>query len=443
MDKFTNILNRVRASLWLVPAVMTVMAGALAWLMLFSGFEFVNFEEGSTWWLFSGDAGTARDLLSSLLSGMITMTSLVVSITMVVLSLAAGQLGPRLIGNFIQDRQIQVVLGLFMGTILYTLIVLRSVTDQLGPDSVPHIAITVASALAMLCLFALLFYVHKIARSIIADTVVKEVADELESAIAGAARRADGVPDDEHPTTERFPERRNASLCRSGYVQVIDYSLLASLAAKEDALVRMQVGPGNFVLRGGDHLEILAKRRISDACIAELRSAFVIGAERTPTQDLEYSVRQLVEIAVRALSTGINDPFTAIAVVNRLGAALESASRRPGLPTCFRDEKGTVRVIALASDFPRLLDASFNQIRQAASGNAALLIQMCKLIGQLAVSVKAPDSRAALAAHLDKIDRSARRSLEDPSDLEDFERETEIARERLVTFKPHSAVRVQ
>ncbi len=432
MDKFTNILNRVRASLWLVPALMTVMAGALAWLMLFSGFEFVNFEEGSTWWLFSGDARTARDLLSSLLSGMITMTSLVVSITMVVLSLAAGQLGPRLIGNFIQDRQIQIVLGLFMGTILYTLIVLRSVTDQLGPDAVPHIAITVASALTMLCLFALLFYVHKIARSIIADTVVKEVADELESAIAGAASDDDGAPDDADVAAGRFQLRSHASLDVSGYIQVIDYKLLASLVAKEDALIRMQVRPGHFVLRGGHHLELLSNQRVSDACIAELRSGFVIGAERTATQDLEYSVRQLVEIAVRALSTGINDPFTAIAVVNRLGAALESASRRPRLPTCYRDEEGTVRVVALASDFPQLLDASFNQIRQAASGNAAVLIQMCKLIGQLALSVEAPEAREALTAHLDKLERSAGRSLEDPSDLEDFEREAEIARAHLV-----------
>ena len=428
MDKFTNILNRVRASLWLVPAVMTVMAGALAWLMLFSGFEFVNFEEGSTWWLFSGDAGTARDLLSSLLSGMITMTSLVVSITMVVLSLAAGQLGPRLIGNFIQDRQIQVVLGLFMGTILYTLIVLRSVTDQLGPDAVPHIAITVASALTMLCLFALLFYVHKIARSIIADTVVKEVADELESAIAGAARDDDGDPD---AAAGRFQVRRYASLCKSGYVQVIDYGRLALLAAKEDALIRMLVRPGHFVLRSGNHLEVLSNHRVDEACVTELRSAFVIGAERTATQDLEYSVRQLVEIAVRALSTGINDPFTAIAVVNRLGAALESASRRPRLPTSYRDEQGAVRVVALASDFSQLLDASFNQIRQAASGNAAVLIQMSKLIGQLALSVEAPEARDALTAHLDKIERSARRSVEDPSDLEDFEREADTARERL------------
>ncbi|MGI8723863.1 MAG: DUF2254 domain-containing protein, partial [Methyloceanibacter sp.] len=383
------------------------------------------------------DAGTARDLLSSLLSGMITMTSLVVSITMVVLSLAAGQLGPRLIGNFIQDRQIHMVLGLFMGTILYTLIVLRSVTDQLGPDTVPHIAITVASALTMLCLFALLFYVHKIARSIIADTVVKEVANDLEHSIAGAAREEQSGPTGEFdPSGYRY--QTYASLGDAGYVQVVDYNGLVSCAEKDDLLIRTLVRPGHFVLRGGNHVEIFSNDILCDGFAAKLRSAFVIGAERTPTQDLEFSVRQLVEIAVRALSTGINDPFTAIAVINRLGAALESVSRRPSLPVRYRDERGQVRVVTLTTDFPGLLDVSFNQIRQAASGNAAILIQMSRIIGQLALIVEGQDSREALLAHLDKIERSARRTLADPSDLEDFTSRADEARKRLAAPVPHT-----
>jgi len=442
LDKFTNILNRVRASLWLVPALMTVMAGALAWLMLFSGFEFVKFEEGSAWWLFSGDARTARDLLSSLLSGMITMTSLVVSITMVVLSLAAGQLGPRLIGNFIQDRQIQIVLGLFMGTILYTLIVLRSVTDQLGPDAVPHIAITAASALTMLCLFALLFYVHKIARSIIADTVVKEVADELESAIAGAASDDDGAPDDADVAAGRFQLRSHASLDVSGYIQVIDYKLLASLAAKEDALIRMQVRPGHFVLRGGHHLELLSNQRVGDACIAELRSGFVIGAERTATQDLEYSVRQLVEIAVRALSTGINDPFTAIAVVNQLGAAIETILLRSPQPTTLRDATGDIRVIAQRSDIGGLVDAAFDSIRQAAMDNPAVLIRMADVLRQLAPAARSAAARGAILGQLAKLAETASEARLAQSDRDAIMSRIAIARAEFTRHESQEAVLV-
>lgn len=102
---------------------------------------------------------------------MITMTSLVVSITVVVMSLAANQFGPRLIWSFIEDRRIQAVIGLFIATILYTLLVLRTVEDQLGPEAVPHVAITVASVLTVACLFALLFHVNLVARSIVSDTM--------------------------------------------------------------------------------------------------------------------------------------------------------------------------------------------------------------------------------------------------------------------------------
>jgi uncharacterized membrane protein len=430
LDKIANILNRLRQSLWLLPGAMSAGAAVLAWLMLSSRIKSLVADPSAKWWLFSGDAGTARDLLSSLLSGLITMTSLVVSITMVVLSLAAGQLGPRLIISFIRDRQIQVVLGLFMGTIVYTLLVLRSVSDEFGPSAVPHLAVAVASALTLLCLFALLFYVHKIARSIIADTVVREVADALEDAISKAPREQH-EPREAGEGSRHFDVRTPISIGRAGYVQVIDYAELVRLAVKEDAVIDVKLRPGHFVLRRGDHFEILSDGPVPDDFPDALRKAIVIGPERTSTQDIEYSVRQLVEIAVRALSPGINDPFTALAVVNRLGAALECAAAHPEPEPLHFDDKGVVRVRAHTTSFAGLLDASFNQIRQAASGNAAVLIQMSETLGQLAVVVDDRARRAGLLAHLQKIERAARRNLPDPADLQDFDQSANAARKRL------------
>lgn len=430
MEQLTNLLNSVRSSLWLLPAVMSGLAVALAWLLLFSDVEFAGFDQSERWWLYSGDASTARNLLSSLLTGMITMTSLVVSITMVVLSLAAGQLGPRLIGNFISDRQIQAVFGLFMATILYILFVLRSLANELGAEHVPHIAVTAASALSMLCLFALLFYVHKLARSIIADTVVREVAAELERAIAEAPTES---PERGPAQADviRYPHRSWASLGRSGYVQVIAYKRLAALASQEDILIRCNVRPGHFVLRGGNHVELFSHAPPREGIAKDIRAAFVIGSERTPTQDLEFSVRQLVEVAVRAMSTGVNDPFTAVAVVDRLGAALESASRRAPPPSCYFDADGAIRVIANTHDFAGLLDASFNQIRQAAARDAAVLIRMSRIIGQLALVVEGEERRQPLLAHLDKLERTASSNLGDPADVQDFMASAEAARDRL------------
>ena len=129
MQHFMNLLTRMQASLWLIPAAMCAAMLGLAYAMVFSPLEFLGLSADKYWWLFGGDAATARDLVSAILSGIITMTSLVVSITMVVLSLASGQLGPRLIDNFLRDRQIQVVLGLFTGTVFYCLFVLRSINE--------------------------------------------------------------------------------------------------------------------------------------------------------------------------------------------------------------------------------------------------------------------------------------------------------------------------
>lgn len=233
--------TRVTTSLWLIPAAMGAAGTALAFAVLFSGLELRIGPEQGDWWVFSGDAGTARDLLSTLLSGMITMTSLVVSITMVVLSLAAGQLGPRLIWNFIDDRQIQAAIGLFVGTILYTLVVLRSINEELGASYVPHVAITVASLLVVVCLFVLLFYLHKLARSIISDTMIDTVARNLTSALEQRPEQRRATVGG--PLPSGSIERRIA-LGESGYVQYVDYDALCSIAVDHDALLTVRIRPG-------------------------------------------------------------------------------------------------------------------------------------------------------------------------------------------------------
>lgn len=425
MDYIRNILNRLKASLWLVPALMSGAAALMAWFLLTSGWGW-NLGDAHHWWLFSGSAGTARDLLSTLLSGIITMTALVVSITMVVLSLAAGQLGPRLIRNFIADRQIQAVLGLFSATVIYCLLVLRSINDELGADYVPHFAVTIASVLALLCLFSLLFYVHKVARSIIADTVVAQVANELESAIVHASHqreRRDHQHDesDEPATVPDHDHRQSVSVGHTGYLQLIDYDRLVKLAAKRDIVIRLNVRAGHFLLRGGPHMDVYSSVEQDPEELSEaMGHAFVLGPERSQTQDLEYSVRQLVEIAIRALSPGINDTFTAIAVINRLGAAMESASTAAHPPKRYFDEHDVLRVISPTQDFLGLLDASFNQIRQAAFNNPAVLIQMMRTFEQLAGAIDVSLHRDAMRRHVEKLVRAAEAHIEDPDDLADF-----------------------
>ena len=417
MSRIGNFFVLMRERLWIVPILISCLALALAYASIHLGASIISatVSEGELRWLFSGDASTARGLLSSLLSGLMTMTSLVISVTFVILTLAANQRGPRLISTFLGDRQIQVVLGLFLGTILYVLVVLGSLDEAQGSTGVPRLAVTAVGVLTILCLFALLFYLDKVARSIIADNVVERVSRHLRQSIRDMLPEASAeIARDQHAMT--LPEVGTVSLGTTGYVQVIDYEELVSVARRSEAVFLVNVRAGHFVLDHGTHVAVHAGRPVDAIDADGIRAAFVVGAERSPAQDLEYNIRQLVEIALRALSPGINDPFTAIAVLDRLGVALEDIFMRALPSTVLRDEDDQIRVMANRYDTAGLTDAAFNAIRQAGRGIPALLIRMADVLGQLAPSLKGEAERDAVLQHLGSLAETAREAALAPSD---------------------------
>jgi uncharacterized membrane protein len=427
MTRIRNALLLLRGQLWIVPTIISALAIALASYVLSNGAALLTPGDTDIWWLYSGDADSAREVLSSLLSGLITMTSLVVSITFVILTVAASQLGPRLISTFIADRQIQIILGVFLGTILYLLVVLRTLDDELGREAVPHIAVTVGSGLTALCLFALLFYVHKVARSIIADNVVERVASDLQSTIQEILPKREGSSDQTEPPLS-LQSAGPVSLGRAGYIQTIDYGALVREARRNSAIFQLEVRAGHFVLRHGAHVRVHPDTAASVSVTSSIRDAFVIGPERTPAQDLEYGVRQLVEIAVRALSPGINDPFTAIAVIDRLAAALEEILSRKLPPKVLRDDDGVVRVLADRTDFKGLLGAAFDLIREAAARHPAILIRMADVLRGLEPMLDDEQRRDEVGRELGKLAETARQGGLAATDLKDVIARIEAAR---------------
>ncbi len=425
MTNIRNILALLRGQFWIVPALITLLAALLAFVVLRYGSGLLGTGTVKFWWLYSGDASTARDLLSSLLSGLITMTSLVVSLTFVILTLAANQLGPRLISIFMSDREIQLVLGLFIGTILYIILVLRTLNDTLGTEGVPHVAVTIASALTVVCLFSLLFYIHKIGRSIIADTVVNEVSHDVRHELANLLPERDAP--DRPPPQLNFPEQCPFSLGRSGYVQVIDYDALVRLAAGLAGLIEVRVQAGDYVLSHGDHVVLHTHRPLDDDHQGPIREAFTIGSQRTPAQDPRYGLSQLVEIAMRALSPGINDPHTAIAVIDHLGSAFEVIFRRSSQQKLLTDEEDEVRVIAKRSDAPRLAADAFDPIRQAAARHPSVLIRMADTLQHLAPVATSDTARDAVLSELDKLAETARLTDLAPSDRDEVLRHVDRA----------------
>jgi uncharacterized membrane protein len=418
--RFLAAWDVIRTGLWLVPTLMILAGCALAALLLKADAGRGLEDTYEAWWLHSGDAAHAHDLLSTLLSAVITMASLVFSVTIVALTLAANQYGPRLIRIFRADRRTQVILGLFVMTIVYSVLVLRTIRIDAPEPQVPHISVTVGTALSLICVLALLAFVQGVARTIVADEVAKRVGHELHAIVdnlpaldegAQEERDAEGMPAD-------AVKARPVALDHEGYVQAIDYDAIVAWAEEADARVRIDVRPGHFVARGDAPIRVYG----APADEARIKGAVVIGGERTPTQDLEFAVRHLVEIALRALSPGINDPFTAVAVIDRLRGSLSRIMARRLPPATVRGRTGALRLRRRVTTYEGILDAAFNQIRQAATDHPAVFIQLLDAIGQIAAHACLDEQRRSLARHAGLVQAAAMRAVPEPADRDDIER---------------------
>lgn len=407
------VWDHFRNSLWGLPIAVVLMAIGLA----IAALQLHLPPLGGVWWLYSGGTSQATGLLGNLLTATITMATLAISITMVVLALAAQSLGPRLIPIFMGDTRTKLTLGTFIGTVAYLLIVLRTVAGS--QHSVPQLAVTLGSALVLASMILLLFFVHHLARSIVADTIIGRVGRTLDSYVlsllpASSDEPAPALPD--RPAGDGSPVPATAS----GYIQIIDHAAIIDAAEAHAAVVALTHRPGQFALAGDILATIKPPSAHDDAFAATIRNAIIQGRDRTAVQDLEFSIRQLVEIALRALSPGVNDPHTALAVIDRLTASFSEIMRRgPQLPA-HRDGAGTIRLFRPVSDFPGLLAAAFNEIRQAGATQPAILIRLADRLGQLVAHAQ-PEQAEAIRHHLRLVRDSGARAVADAADRTDLD----------------------
>ncbi len=419
----------VSGGLWFLPTVMAAAAVLLAVGLLRLG---AVLPEGSAgfWLLYSGDADSARELLAAMLGGMISMASLVVSITMVVLTLAAGQIGPRLVRSFMADRQTQASLGLFAAVILYLLVVLRTIEGGSAAE-VPHAAVTGGTLLTALAILVLLLHVHRLATSIVYDNVVRRVGHDLD----GILRRM-------------LPERRQApgacpappagglawvGLDGHGYVQGVDHGAMVAAAAACGVRVVLALRPGDYVLARGRAFGIHPAAACTPALAGRLRGAVVLGAERTEAQDAALGFQRLSEVATRALSPGINDVFTAVAVVDTVSASLALALGRGAQPGVLCDGEGEPRLFRPPLDPADLVAPALDPMRQAAAGSPLVLCRMAAAMGRLAPYLDGAGerARAILLAQLDAVEEGAGKAGLAQRDLDMVRRACAAARREL------------
>ena len=410
-----QLADKLSTSFWFLPTLMACTAAALAGAMLFIDLHFT----GISWpdWLKVGSVESIRELLSSLVGSIITVLGVVFSITIVALTLAASQLGPRILRNFMRDRINQTTLGVFVATYIYCLIVLFAVGRFTPADEqLPQISTIGAFLLSIASLAMLIYFIHHLAQSIQAPHVLMVIASELHAVIDRTlpdnldqpkssapdhAHPADGSPDADRLAhdADTWNDASSCNAADTGYIQAVDLESLIDTAVKHDLKFRLLLRPGDFVARDEPIISILPPQQLSDEIRRSITHDIYIGSQRTATQDLEFVMQELVEVGLRAISPSINDPFTAINAVDYLGEALRRITRRHMPPETLCDSHGAVRIVIDRPDFDGLCDVAFNQIRQHAVTYPDVLIRILENINRAARETTLPKRKQTLYRH--------------------------------------------
>ena len=411
-----ELLSRLNSSYWFVPLIVTLAGLALAVLLLVLD-TFVSVGVGGVIGVIRPSSPDgARALLSAVIGAMITAISVTFSVTIVALTVAAQHFGPRVLNNFVRHTSAQVVLGTFLATFAYSVLVLGAVRGT-GPEDadIPELAVSGAVALVVLSIGALIYYVHHVSTSLQIGELAAEIAQDFRSAIERLDVRDEGSSID--GVIPEAPEgAAEIAATESGYVQRVDYATLVQHAEERGATVWVRRETGAFVVEGTP-LALVHPRETCDETLAHaVRHACIIGRDRTLWHDPEFAVKQLVEVALRALSPGVNEPFTAVTCIDRLTEGLACAAVAPAPRAAWRDAEGRPRVFSQPHPFATLLRASFDPIRIFAGTNPAIYARLLDSLTELSLVGARAEDQTELHRQAQLIRRAADAALTEPDD---------------------------
>jgi uncharacterized membrane protein len=416
------VYARLRGALWPIPAVAVVLAiGAGIGLPALDGLLESGGEHPLSF-VFGGGPAAARDVLAAVAGSLISVTGLVFSLTVVALQLGSSQYSPRLLQTFVTDRAVQLTLAALTATFVYALTVLRTVRTEDATSGetafVPRLSITVAYALTLVSVVALLLFLGHLASVLRVETMLRDVHEE---GTATLDRELSGEAGDE-PADGTVPAGPGRLLTAdsSGFVVDVDEAALVAAAREHDAVVLLAARIGDSVVRGTP----LAHAWTSAADVGELRAAVVravgLGFERSPDRDVAYGLRKVVDIAVRALSPGTNDPTTAVHALSHASALLGDLVERPVGGRQLTDDAGALRVVLPQWSAHALLTLTLEEPLAFASGQPAVLRRLAALVRE--VAWRAPDGllddslRASLSTVVTVAEESTRVTEEERRD---------------------------
>lgn len=381
MTKSKNFWNQLTSTLWFIPTLFAMCGATLGLLMV--GFDYyVGSKLGYHPRFFDVQPSGARDMLSVVAGSMITVAGTVFSITIVALTLASTQFSPRILRNFMRDMGNQVVLGAFVGIFAYCIIVLRTIREN-GDDNssfVPSISVAVGVFLGLSGIGFLIYYIHHVSVSIQATSIISNIAKETITEIERNYFFEYDTKQYDTKTIEKLSDMQWLEIPSEqiGYIQNADTDALTEIAKRRNFVIRMRRRVGEFTVKTFPLLEVLPQDKdfkIDENLIKELNKVYDIGNFRTVEGDVAFGIRQIVDIALKALSPAVNDTTTGLSCIDYLTAVMVYLAKRPSRPPLYFDN-GILRLVINQQRFEDYFDLAFNQIRQNAAGNVAIIIRL-------------------------------------------------------------------
>lgn len=407
----SNLWNQLRSSFWLLPIAMFICSFLLSFFTIYLDWMYEHREMASSFW--EGGADGARQLLATIAGSIITITGVVFSMTIVSLSLASTQYGSRILRNFMRDVVTQSTLGMFVATSTYALLILRTIKSKSHQEFIPNISITVSVFLAVASFMMLIYFIHHLSVRVQSSDMIRRVADDLLYMIENALEKRNETAQD-----TSWKECSHPLLTSQiGYLQGIDYEQLGVFCQKKQCRMEVAVRPGHFI--GKNSVLCRLSQRETKSASEPVLKAFIIGNEKSPTQDLEYAIEQLVAIALRALGVNANDTFTANSALDYLGASLASLCSKDLNPP-FYAKNPVIKLIAKPITFEGLTDASFNQIRQYGYSSPSILIHLLETLKAILSCCQNQEQALALKKHAEMV-LSAGSQLFEANDRADVE----------------------
>lgn len=398
--KLMSIWDTLRTSYWFVPTMMAA-AAVLLWTVVYTADVSLDPKRFSgPGWIYTGGPEGARELLGVVAASMMTVTGVTFSITVVALTLASQQFGPFLLRNFMRDTGNQVVLGTFLSTFIFCLLTLRIIRGTDALTFVPHLSVSASMLLTLASLGVLIYFIHHIAVSMQVSTVISVVSADMQQAIDRLFPEELGGEGASPAKRHELPPETGAAVTSSGYgyIKAVDDDALLAAATEHALVVQLLKRPGDFVGKGDRIASAWPAASLTSPVARQIEECLLLGSQRTATQDVAFVFDQMVEIAVRALSPGINDPFTAMICIDHLGQGLRRMAGRE-IPSPFRYADGALRVIAYGVTFTALADTAFGTILHYGRSSPLVLIRLLRTIAAIAPHAVRDEDRHALLRH--------------------------------------------